>query len=289
MRCYRLTRDILGPLVLIGLFSGCQSLYRERPVAVMVRDAETKQPIARAEVEFSHPLSESSSTSNRSVGATEADGVSRMSATPGGDRQDSLYVKAAANRYQSDTMLVPNETLEKIKPLGWFEAKNRRPVEIIMELYSGAPFTVELVVPQGYRGLVKASIQIRDEMPCTPGQRLFSYYVNSGSVQVVGPAVLRRVQPVKFVAKYADGIALVSGRADASQLVFHWLKHEDSCEYFVVGTEADIAKYRRQLYPDDTGTSSPSGNKSGGGRGGKGGGRGGAGSGNFGGPNGFSQ
>jgi len=287
MRCFRSTRQFLGALVLIPILSGCQSLYRERPLPVLVRDAETKQPIAGAQVEFSHPMSESSTTSDKTAGVTEADGVVRMSAAPRGTRRDSLYVKAAANGYEADSLLVTDENVEKIEPLGLFEAKSRRSPAIVMALYSGPPFTVELEVPPGYRGMIKASVQCRDDLPCPIGQRVFRYRVDSGSVQVTGPAVLRRVQPVKYVAKYADGVALVSGRADASQVVFHWLKHEEGCEYFVVGSEADIVRYRRDLFPDDPVSSAPSGGSRGGkgGKGGKGGG--GAGSGNFGGPSGF--
>jgi hypothetical protein len=289
MRCDRSTPQLLGALVLIPIISGCQTLHRERPVPVLVRDAETKQPIAGAQVEFSHPMSESSGTPDRTKGVTEADGIARMSAVPRGLRREAVYVKTTANGYQADSILVTDENIEKIEPCGLFEAKSHRAPAIVMSLYSGPPFTVELVMPPGYRGVIKASVQFRDELPCPIGQRVFTYRVDSGSVQVIGPTVLRRVHPAKYVAKYADGVALVSGPADASQVEFHWLKHEDSCDYFVVGSEAEIARYRRDLLPEGPDSSASSGGSRGG-RGGKGGkGGGGAGSGNFGGANGFSQ
>ncbi len=295
MRRFRSPRQILGALVLIPIVSGCQSLYRERPAPVLVRDAETKKPIAGAQVEFSHPMSETSSTSAKMAVTTESDGIARMSAVPRGTHRDGLYVKAAANGYEADSLLISDENIERIEPLGLFEAKNRRPPAIVVGLYSGPPFSVELVVPPGYRGVIKATVEYRDDVPCPIGQRVFTYQVNSGSVQVIGPSVLRHVHPAQFVAKYADGVALVSGRADASQVAFHWLKHENNCEYFVVGSEEDIARYRRDLLPDEPASSAPTGGGRGGrgGKGGKGGGGGGggggAGSGNFGGPSGFSQ
>jgi hypothetical protein len=172
-------------------------------------------------------------------------------------------------------MLVSDENVEKIEPLGLFEAKSRRSPAVVMALYSGQPFSVELVVPPGFRGMIKASVQFRDDLPCPIGQRVFTYRVDSGSVQLIGPAILRRLQPAKYVVKYTDGIELVSGRADASRVVCHWLKHEGSWEYFAVGSEAEIAQYRRDLFPVTPESPAPS-SSSRGGKGGKGG-RGGSG------------
>ena len=118
--------------------------YSERPVPVLVRDAETKKPIPGAQVEFSHQLAQSSAVSDRTSGVTEGDGIARMSAVPRGSHRDSLYVKATANGYEGDSLLVSDDDIKKIEPCGLFESKKGRPARIKGALFGMPPLPLSI-------------------------------------------------------------------------------------------------------------------------------------------------
>jgi hypothetical protein len=169
---------------------------------------------------------------------------------------------------------VPVDSLKALTPAGWFEAVEKRPVSLVLEMYAEPRPTVELVLPAGYHGIVKVQMQIRDDAPPQPGQRLFSCVVSkSGEVQVVGPPVLRRAQPLDFRAKFADGM-LVSFPPKETEVGLRWLHGSGSEQFFVVGTQVDYDNERRayldelrHTYPKaDTGNGN-SGQGKGGGRG----------------------
>jgi hypothetical protein len=254
----RLRPELFGPILLIALSSGCRSLdlYRDRPLPIEVRDAESGQPIAGAQVEFSHPILQAWQTSGPVVGVTRSDGIARISSDgiarllnpPIGYVEDTLYIEVKVKDYQPYATLLSKESIEQIKAFGVFESANQRPAEVVMWLYADPQFKVELVVPRGYRGPVRATIQIQDELVCPLGQRVFSYRVESGSVRVIGPTALRRVRPAMFVGKYEDGNIINSDGADKSTVVLRWLKQEDDYELFYVGDASEIDKYRQQIY-----------------------------------------
>jgi hypothetical protein len=276
MRYRRPAQSLLGSLALTALLPGCLSYYRDRPVTVLVRDAETHQPIPSAQVKLSFPMARSDAPDPKTE-ATGPDGIARMKTSPNG--KDALKIEASANGYLADSRLVPDMELEEIQPAGYFESSSRRPPRFYLEMYSGPDFTVELVVPTYYRGLVKATIQIADKVPCPPHQRNFVFTVRpDGGVDVSGPTVLRHVAPANYHVRYADGTILRD--MDKDHTGFRWLKHQDNAEYFVVGTLQEYENFRRQMYPDEPAdsTSSPKSGGGGGGRGGKGG-RGGGGGG----------
>ena len=85
MRNLRLSRSPIFLLVLFAFASGCQVLYRYRPVPVLVCDAETKKPIADADVHLSYPLSRDSRAPFNSSERTGPDGVAHLRAVPYGD------------------------------------------------------------------------------------------------------------------------------------------------------------------------------------------------------------
>lgn len=303
MRQRRPFRCLLGPALLVCLAPGCLSLHSERPVKVLVRDAETKNPVPDAEVRLTY-RSRPSDIPTPASEKTKTDGIALLTTTPNG--KDALIVQASANGYSPESMVISSTKVEEIEPAGWFESVERRSVTYIVDVYSGPPFAVELTIPVGMHGLIKAELQIQDDANCAPKQRTFQYRVEpTGSVMIAGPAQLRRVNPATYIARYADGTPL-GQRMDKTQIGFRWLKHEGNVEYFVVGTQAEYDNYHHQLFPDEPSSPAPSssgrGGGGGGGRGGRGGGggggggggfggggRGGFGGGGYGGPGGFSQ
>jgi hypothetical protein len=260
MRRRRLARCLTCPVILLTLTSGCQAFHSYRPVPVLVRDAETKQPIAGVDIQLSYPLARASSAPWDSAGTTANDGIARLRAAPYGTAGISL--EATATGYLPEGMHVPVETIAAIPPAHWFEATTRRPASLVLEMYALPRPTVALVVPTGYRGLLKVEIKVQEDAPCTPGQRTFTYAVPpSGILQVAGPLVFRRLSPAGFQARYADGTPL-EGTAKDAEIGFWWLKSEGGCEHFLVGTRSEYAAMRpssRQPMAGDSGAPSGKG------------------------------
>jgi hypothetical protein len=266
MRSCQLGNYLSYPLLATALLSGCQSLYDYKPVPVLVRNAETQKPIPGADVHISHPLARSSFSPYDSSGKTGIDGIARLQAACFADQ--ALLLEARGPGYMTYVHDIADDTIRQIKSRGWFEAAERRPPAIIVEMYAEPRFFVELVVPTGYRGLVKAAIEFKDDVPCRAGQRGFDFEVAStGEVQVLGPSLLRRYPPI-FQARYADGSRL-NEEMDMLKVGFRWLKHEDDGEYFVVGTQADYDHLRRELVREPSSQSGPPASDRGGHKGGR--------------------
>jgi hypothetical protein len=231
------------PLVfLLALAPGCQVLYRYRPVPVLVRDAETKKPIGGADVHLSYPLSRDSLAPFDSSERTGSDGIAHLRAAPYGDF--GVRVDASAAGYSPEEVNVSTESIQHVEPPHPFEETQRRKPEVIVEMYSEPRFTVELVVPTGYRGEIKAEVEMLDDIAASPGQRCFAYEVVDGFVRIKGPGVLRRVYPADYRARYADGTPL-SGEMTLTKTGLRWLRGNGKEQYFFVGTQPEYDVERR--------------------------------------------
>jgi hypothetical protein len=266
MRRHPRTRYLLCA-VLPFAAPGCESLHRYRPVPVLVRDAETKRPIPGAEVHIRYPLTRSSTAPCLSSETTGSDGIARLRAAPA---EGGLTVDAAANGYLPQTLGLTAEAVGKIEPAHLFEDAGQRPAGLVVEMLAGPHPTIELVVPNGYRGVVKAEVHIQEDALCPPGQRRFTYPVDPPeTLQIVGPPLLRRVYPPDFRAKYADGTVLSQQAAD-TEVGLRPLRSEGDVQVFVIGTKDDLDRWLpvREPGQDD---SRPRQDHGGGGRHGRGG------------------
>jgi hypothetical protein len=174
--------------------------------------------------------------------------------------------------FENKTVTV--EAIKAIEPPSFFGNDPPRPVSFVVEMYAEPHPSVELVVPTGYRGLIKAEMQFRDDAPCAPGQRTFTYDVQaSGSVQVFGPPLLRRVLAPDFHAKSADGTPL-PGRPENANLGFWWLRSEGNTQIFWVGTQLEYDNLHHASEREGTGEPKVSRTPKAAGRGGHHGGKG---------------
>jgi hypothetical protein len=124
--------------------------------------------------------------------------------------------------------------------------------DAVVEVYAEPDFSVELVLPPNYRGLIKAEIQVLDNVPLVARQRCFRFPVSaSGDVLVRGPTLLRRVPVADIGARYANGPVLGT-RMDADTVGFRWLKGTGHLHYFVAGNQLDYEKFHAQLAPEDS-------------------------------------
>jgi hypothetical protein len=243
MRDRRLARWLLCLALSAGTTPGCQVLHAYRPVVVEVRDAETGKPIPGAEVRLTYPLTRPSAAPCISSGTTADDGIAHLRAAPEGE--GGLRVEAHAGRYMPEVLSVPVEAIEEIEPAPLIGADHPRSVNFVLPMWARPSPTVELVVPDGFRGLIRAEVQVHDEAPCPPGQRHFSYQVDSsGYALVSGPGLLRRVYTPDFHARFADGTPLAR-QGGVLDVVFRPLKADVDIQYFVVGNQKDFDEVRR--------------------------------------------
>jgi hypothetical protein len=239
----RQARSLLGPVLLLGLGSGCQAFHQYRPVAVLARDAETGKPISGADVRISYPFTRSTSAPWDSTGPTREDGIARLRAAPYADGDILLEVEAEG--YLAETKHLSLQAVQAIEPAHWFEAVDQRPVTLEMALFANPGPTVELVLPTGYRGTVQAQIEVNEAAPSPPGQRCFHCEVPpSGTALLTGPPLLQRVCPLDFRARYADGTPL-SSDVKGMEIGFWSWKWEGQTMYFLVGTRFEYEALRR--------------------------------------------
>ncbi len=174
------SRRFLYSAVLGVVFSsGCQTY---RPVSVVAVDAETKKPIPGAAVRISYPLTPSSRAPAAASGETGDDGTVRLRAAP---IEDGFQVEANAPGYLLEERSLSGEVVQ-----------SPQPASVVLAMYAAPGPTVELVVPVGFRGLVRVETRIQDDLPFPAGQRCFRYDVApSGVVQVTGPALFGACRP----------------------------------------------------------------------------------------------
>jgi hypothetical protein len=265
MRNRRLARCLIYPVLLLGTVPGCQAFHAYRPVTVQARDAETKKPIPGAEIRLSYPLVQPTEGPWQSVGTTGSDGTTQLRVAPYGEV--GILLEATVPGYMTEQKNYPIEAVKAIEPISFFKPAGQRPVSFVVEMYAEPFPSVDLVLPDGYRGTVKVGVKIREDAPCAPGQRLFSYPVPpSGIVQITGPPLLRRVFTPDFGARFADGTVL-NRQPQGDEIGFMCLKTEGGFDYFVVGSRADFEQLRRTEQSEGAGKNQSSGNGKGGGKG----------------------
>jgi hypothetical protein len=272
---WRLGGCLLYPALLVAAGPGCQVFHSYRPVAVLVQDAESRQPVPGAEVRLHYSLHEGAfNPPHESAGTTARDGVARLEAAP--YEAGGVVAAASAPGYLPAEVSVSTAAIREVGPAPLFGADERQPVPVVVEVFAGPWPSVELILPTGYRGLLRVKLRIDPSAPCPPGQRCFSYPVpESGEVEVKGPPLLGRFSPPEYRARYADGTPL-SRQAAPLEVGLRWLKVQAGEECFVVGTQSDHDLFRRTSQREAA-QSRPAGGR-GGGRGGRHG-RGGQGSG----------
>jgi hypothetical protein len=217
---------------------GCQACYPYRQVSVLVRDAETKKPIAGAEVQISYLLAESSFAPWNSSGNTGENGKVQLRAAPYGEL--GVEVETLAAGYLKEDKTLPVAAVKAAEPAHFWESSDRHPLAVVVEMYAEPRPVVELVVPTGYRGQIKVAIQVLDEAADHPGQRSFTYTVSpSGVVDITGPPLLRHVFAPDFRARYADGTPLNRHPDKEGEVGFWWLRSESSYLCFLVGTQSE--------------------------------------------------
>ncbi len=235
--------------LVLALAPGCQTLYAYRPIGILVCDAETKQPIPDAVVHISYPLVHASKAPYESIGSTAPDGVVRLQAAPFGPA--GVLAEVTGKGYLFEQRTLSLGTVEALKPAGWFEKVEKRPVDLVIELYAEPRPTVELKLPPGFRGPIKGRLTVRPDVPSTPGLRTFRFDVTpAGTVEIDGPALLGHVTPFDYQAVSADGKQLLR-EPQGFDLGFWTLNSDGPHLNFFVGSRAEYETLRRAALQGD--------------------------------------
>jgi hypothetical protein len=243
-------RVLFGPLCLLPAGAGCRIFQPAEPLPILVRDAETKQPVPGAKVLLWSP-EDRSTGKDEPTGTTGADGIARVKSKVPKDAD--VLIAVSAEGFMPDEV----DRAIAVKTAGSPTGGG------VIEIFRGPRPTVELLIPSEYRGDVKVIMKIQDDVPFQPGQRTFGYEVPaSGVVTVIGPPVLAGSLGATFKGRYANGNPMPDNPKD-TDVVLRWVRSEGLDQYFVVGTKIDQDAARRMAEKEVRS------NGSGGGRGGR--------------------
>lgn len=220
---------------------GCGMFHDYRPVDVLVRDAETKQPIPYARVTMEYQDFVNPFAPYCSEDVTKEDGTARMWVAA---YHVPLEIIVRAEGYLSEWQRLPCRDIPGLAP----DAANRSATPFVLEIFAGPPPTLEFVVPDGYRGIVLARYSKDDETEKLAGKRHFTYFVpHTGIVSVKHRRLVDRPHTaVKVDAHYADGKPLPVFPED-STVGFRFFSVAQNGQVYVVGTKADHEAWTRRL------------------------------------------
>jgi hypothetical protein len=194
--------------------------------------------------------------SDRNAGFTSgADGVAHVHLAP--PSEGGVMAEVTGPDHLPAQLTLPYEVVNALASAKPFQPYKGPPLSITVDLFAGPRPTAELVLPPGFRGLVKAEIRVNAEGQWPAGQRAFRYTVPAdGVVRVVGPAVFGQGIGPDFTARLADGTQLPKD-AKAEEVALRWIRRDGNEVYFAVGTSVDETAARRALGATQVDTTPP--------------------------------
>jgi hypothetical protein len=231
MRRKRGMRSVLWLVAALVACAGCKAWHCYRPVTIQVQDAETGEPISGAHVRLGYYLLVDPFAPKRTAGMTGPDGTVELVAAP---YEGRAVMFVSADGYFSEGMQSLHD--DDIRACHRDRRKPRKPV--VVEMFAEPAATIELVIPTGYRGLVR--VEVQEIPPPTVRLRTIQAVVpTSGIVLIKGPRLLRRAECVDCLLRYADGTPLESPPVGAG--VGYWRLDEEGedVRYFLVGSQKD--------------------------------------------------
>lgn len=226
------TRYLFWLTAALLVSSGCRAWHNYRTVTVLVRDAETREPIDGARVRLGYFLLVDPFAPKRMGGFTGPDGTVDLVAAPYEGR--AVLFASAAGYFSQGMQSLDDEVIlacdpDRRQPRNW----------VIVEMYAEPAALVELVVPNGFQGLIRIEVQ-EDHVPGVARPRTFKALVPpSGRVQLTGPRLLLREEGADFRLRWADGTVLASPPEGAA--VGYWRLDSAGAlaRYFFVGSQKD--------------------------------------------------
>src|SRR4029077_11557697 len=96
--------------------------------------------------------------------------------------------------YLAEMKELTPKSIESIERAHFLEKVDRRSPNFVVDLYAEPRPTIELIVPLGYKGVIKADVEIKDDVVVPVGQRAFTINVDStGSAAITGSPLLEHI------------------------------------------------------------------------------------------------
>jgi hypothetical protein len=225
---------------LLTLATGCQLCHDYRPVTALVRDAETKKPIPGARVDIGYMTYMDFFAPFAAHGTAGKDGVVQVLVAP---YKELLLMSTCADGYALEHQLLSTDKVREVR----FWTASQQPT-FVVELFAEPSATVELIVPNEFRGLITLETEATDSSQWVPGQRRFSANVPaSGVVTIDGPPQLLDAVLVNVEARLANGTRL-NRYSTEDEVGLLYLDSGRSCRYYVVGTQQDLRAVEKIVY-----------------------------------------
>jgi hypothetical protein len=172
-------------------------------------------------------------------GHSGKDGVAHLLVAP---YKEILSMSTTADGYADQHQWVPTDKIRQVS----FWTANPQPTFVI-ELFAEPSLTVELIVPNEFRGLITLERQTTDSSPWVRGQRRLSAKVPAtGVVTLDGPLQLLDGF-LNVEARFADGTALKNYPSD-DEVGLLYLTTSEVCRYYLVGTLHDLKAVEKIVY-----------------------------------------
>jgi len=253
-------------LVAIVVSGPACTLYQPRPVTFRVRDGDTGQPIARAQVEARYLTKLDFGVWFASVGpregVTDRDGDLTLVIDP---RKSSFHLYVTADAYPENPdfgrVTRGSPRWDRLVPGPWYSPRD----EYEIRLYRGPAPTAEVTFPDGFRGTVLVRFATGGRPASLAGQRTFSYTASPrGMVEVADGGLFEAIGSYTGIrARYTTGAAFptyvpdrhrpVPAGApadDAVALRFITPVWEQHTWLYVLGTADEAEAVERAVWPD---------------------------------------
>lgn len=230
---------LLGFIVLAQANSGCGVFRERRAMTVQVLDGDTREPVGGATVCVSYPNMLDFTAPQPTEMTTDGNGLATLRVAD----YHGHSVRAAHSNYRVSDDFQQNATEFRELP----KRGDGRVKHTFLAYSNSTPRpTVELVVPNGYRGPVK--IRYETEEQPTAGRRSFKFPVSpTGHVTIRGPRLLTERPKPDFAVAYEDGTVIASyGRP--GQDAFRWVHCGTDSDLYVIGTEADDVELHARVH-----------------------------------------
>jgi hypothetical protein len=242
--------------VLLAHAPGC-SLYLNQPVTFHVRDAETKQAIEGAEIQTHYSTMMDFGLLfadwGPREGVTDTEGKVTLFFDP---RKEYLTIDATAKGYHSQPNMWGSEIRKRLVArhgLAWGS-------DFVLEMYKNPDGQLDLIAPDGYRGVVLIRFAAIDSPPQPIGQRHFTYELgHDGQVTIRESGLFERAGGYGRVnARFRDGtdVPKVEDRSGTGvppgslALRFITPVWEHHTWVYVLGTKAEADAVDKALWGD---------------------------------------
>jgi hypothetical protein len=237
--------SVAAMIFIAATFStGCGLFHEYRPMHVLVRDAETKQPLAGVEVRGWYMTMMDVFGPNTPHGTTDKDGLVTLQIGP-----DRLFVlRVIEDGYLLADTDATQEYFKKLPRKGDPDDLPGR-IDFVFDLKPEEHPTFILIIPDNYRGLVKVCYEPTETVK-VERRRNYEIPVGVDGLAVVRmPEALCRPAAIRWVtaAREKSGKRVERNLDMNSRQIGLWpLRKTDDIEVYFVGTAAKWEKLQRQ-------------------------------------------